>query len=228
MSRQAGGSPVRRKRDGEERRRELCDAAIQVLAEHGSRGLTHQNVDRTAGLPEGSTSYYYRTRAALLQGVGMRVAEIDRANLRSVTETPVESASPFARLAQLTMLESEGFGLMLNRARHELLLNAMRDPELAEMSAGFIERVVAMTQEAIAGLQPHTDDQALLEAQTSGVLTVIAGAFTRFVSGDRTFTDADQLARLMQAVVRAVAEDHATSTRDAQPQSKRSTTRRSR
>ena len=64
-----------RKRDGDERRRELCDAAIRVLAEHGSRGLTHGQVDRYARVPDGTTSYYYRTRAALLRGVGKRVAE---------------------------------------------------------------------------------------------------------------------------------------------------------
>ena len=54
----------------------------QVLAEHGSRGLTHGQVDRYAGVPEGTTSYYYRTRAALLRGVGKRVGEIDVANLQ--------------------------------------------------------------------------------------------------------------------------------------------------
>lgn len=53
-----------RKRNGDERRRDLCDAAIRVLAEDGSRGLTHGQVDRVAGVPEGTTSYYYRTRVA--------------------------------------------------------------------------------------------------------------------------------------------------------------------
>ena len=79
-----------RKRDGDERRRELCDAAIKVLAEHGSRGLTHGQVDRYAGVPDGTTSYYYRTRAALLRGVGKRVADIDVANLRSVSDEPLD------------------------------------------------------------------------------------------------------------------------------------------
>ena len=75
-----------RKRNGDERRRDLCDAAIRVLAEDGSRGLTHGQVDRVAGVPEGTTSYYYRTRVALLRGVGKRVAEIDVANLQSVID----------------------------------------------------------------------------------------------------------------------------------------------
>src|ERR1700754_2709497 len=136
-----------RKRNGDERRRELCDAAIQVLAEQGSRGLTHGQVDRCAGVPEGTTSYYYRTRAALLRGVGKRVAEIDVANLRSVIDEPLDTLSPFAHLAELTMMQADGPGLMLNRARHELLMGAARDPDLAETAQSFAARVIAMAHD---------------------------------------------------------------------------------
>jgi DNA-binding transcriptional regulator YbjK len=194
-----------RKRDGDERRRELCDAAIKVLAEHGSRGLTHGQVDRYAGVPDGTTSYYYRTRAALLRGVGKRVADIDVANLRSVSDEPLDPQAPFSHLARLVIAQSHGEGLALNRARHELLLGAARDPDLAETSQEFVGRIIAMAQDAIAHLQPGNDDPALLEAQTTAVTTFIAGVFTRLVAGDRTINDAEQLARLLHAVVRAVA-----------------------
>jgi len=49
-----------------ERRERIADAVISVLAERGSRGLTHRAVDEVAGLPTDSTSYYFRTRAELL------------------------------------------------------------------------------------------------------------------------------------------------------------------
>jgi DNA-binding transcriptional regulator YbjK len=198
-----------RKRDGDERRRQLCDAAIQVLAEHGSRGLTHGQVDRYAGVPEGTTSYYYRTRAALLRGVGKRVAEIDVANLQSVIDRPLDPLSPFVHLAELTMMQADGRGLTLNRARHELLLGAARDPDLAETSQPFVARINAMARDAIAHLQPDTNDSALLGAQTTAVTTFIAGAFSRLVAGDRTINDAKQLAHLLQAVVAAVSQQQA-------------------
>lgn len=194
-----------RKRDGDRRRRELCDAAIDVLAEHGSRGLTHGQVDRYAGVPDGTTSYYYRTREALLRGVGKRVADIDVANLRSVSDQPVDPLAPFAHLARLVIMQAHGKGLALNRARHELLLGAARDPGLAETSQEFVGRIIAMAQDAISHLQPGNDDPALLEAQTTAVTTFIAGVFTRLVAGDRTINDAAQLARFMQTVVTAVA-----------------------
>ncbi|WP_236981414.1 MULTISPECIES: TetR/AcrR family transcriptional regulator [Mycobacterium] len=195
-----------RKRDGDERRRELCDAAIQVLAEQGSRGLTHGQVDRCAGVPDGTTSYYYRTREALLRGVGKRVAEIDVANLRSVIDEPLDPESPFAHLASLTLLQADGRGLMLNRARHELLLAAARDPDLAATSGEFVARMNAMTQQAIAHLQPGTDDPELLAAQTAAVTTFIAGVFTRLAGGDRSIYDAEQLSRLLEAVATAVSQ----------------------
>jgi DNA-binding transcriptional regulator YbjK len=198
-----------RKRNGDERRRELCDAAINVLAEQGSRGLTHVQVDRYAGLPGGTTSYYFRTRAALLRAVGQRVADIDVANLRSVSEEPLDPQAPFAHVARLVIMQSHGEGLALNRARHELLLSAARDPALAETSQEFVGRIIAMAQDAIAHLQPGNDDSALLQAQTTAVTTFIAGVFTRLVAGDRTINDPDQLARYMQAVVTAVALDTA-------------------
>jgi AcrR family transcriptional regulator len=203
----AGTTP--RKRNGDERRRELCDAAIQVLAEHGSRGLTHGQVDRYAGVPEGTTSYYYRTRTALLRGVGKRVAEIDVANLRSVIDRPLDPDSPFSHLAELTMMQADGPGLMLNRARHELLLGAARDPDLAETSQPFVARIIAMAHDAIAHLQPNTNDPVLLDAQTTAVTTFIAGVFARLIAGDRTINDAGQLARFLQAVVAAVSVQHA-------------------
>jgi hypothetical protein len=35
---------------------DLADVAIETIAAAGMRGLTHRAVDRSAGLPEGSTS----------------------------------------------------------------------------------------------------------------------------------------------------------------------------
>ena len=195
-----------RKRDGDQRRRELCDAAIEVLAEHGSRGLTHAQVDRRAEVPDGTTSYYYRTREALVRGVGHRVAEIDTANLQSLTDSATRTKTPFGRLAQLVVDQADGHGLSLNKARLELLMAAGRDPQLAHISAEFVGRVVALTQDAIAQVAPGPEDADLRGAQTDAVMTFISGAFTRFAAGDRTLADADRIEALLYALVVAVAQ----------------------
>lgn len=194
-----------RRRDGDQRRRDLGDAGIRVLAEHGSRGLTHAQVDRYAAVPDGTTSYYYRTRAALLRGIGDRVAEIDWANLQSVTDEPVDPTRPFGKLARLTMDQADGGGLALNRARHELMLSTARDPDLAEPMRRALGRVDALCQEAIGHLQPGVDDEALLAAQTNAVMTFLSGVFVRLAGGDRNVYDVETLSATLEAVVAAVA-----------------------
>jgi DNA-binding transcriptional regulator YbjK len=62
------------------RAQQVADAAIEVLAARGARGLTHRAVDAAAGLPPGTTSNYARTRAALLMVTLARIAELDAAD----------------------------------------------------------------------------------------------------------------------------------------------------
>ncbi|MCF8610795.1 TetR family transcriptional regulator [Gordonia sp. HY285] len=49
-----------------DRRAQIADAALDLAAQGGNRAVTHSAVDRLLDLPKGSTSYYFRTRRALL------------------------------------------------------------------------------------------------------------------------------------------------------------------
>ena len=72
--------------------RAILDGALAVLAEQGMRGLTHRAVDTAAGLPAGSTSYYFRSRAALVAGCVERLVERDLAQDVATAEAAVLSA----------------------------------------------------------------------------------------------------------------------------------------
>lgn len=61
-------------------RRRALDAAIALVGTEGIRALTHGRVDAAAGLPAGSTSNHFRTRAALIAGVAEGLAEQERAD----------------------------------------------------------------------------------------------------------------------------------------------------
>jgi len=63
--------------------RTITDAAIEVLAAQGVKGLTHRAVDTAADLPPGSTSYYLRTREALMEAAVQRLVETDEAGAPS-------------------------------------------------------------------------------------------------------------------------------------------------
>ncbi|MFH8747892.1 TetR/AcrR family transcriptional regulator [Streptomyces rimosus] len=62
-------------RRNDERRAALVDAAIEVLAREGARGLTFRAVDTEAAVPAGTASNYFANRDDLLTQAGARVYE---------------------------------------------------------------------------------------------------------------------------------------------------------
>ncbi|MEV6094778.1 TetR family transcriptional regulator, partial [Streptomyces cellulosae] len=62
-------------RRNETRRAALVDAAIEVLARDGARGLTFRAVDTEAAVPPGTASNYFSSRDDLLTQAGARVYE---------------------------------------------------------------------------------------------------------------------------------------------------------
>ncbi|MEU8132774.1 TetR/AcrR family transcriptional regulator [Streptodolium elevatio] len=56
-----------------ERRAALLDAAIEVLAREGARGLTFRAVDVQAGVPTGTASNYFGKRDDLLNQIAPRI-----------------------------------------------------------------------------------------------------------------------------------------------------------
>lgn len=113
----------------------IGDAAIAVIAQGGMRGLTHRAVDSAAGLPAGSTSYYARTRAALLELVLQRMVRRDENDTRNLEEFDVERLAGrelseiAATLADfLYALAVDGRDRTI--ARYECALEVTRRPEL--------------------------------------------------------------------------------------------------
>ncbi|MFG2824005.1 TetR/AcrR family transcriptional regulator [Kitasatospora sp. NPDC048365] len=99
----------------QERRDRLRDAAIGVLAESGSRGLTHRAVDAAADVPPGTTKNYFPTRDALLRASAERIVElyeavprpapVDRAGLAAMLRTLLDHVRGPGRVRVLALLE---------------------------------------------------------------------------------------------------------------------------
>jgi len=81
-------------------RSRVLDAAVELLGTQGLKALTHIRVDEAAGVPRGSTSNYFRTRAALLTGVVEWLAEQDLAALGAPPGPPADVAAFVAMLAR--------------------------------------------------------------------------------------------------------------------------------
>jgi DNA-binding transcriptional regulator YbjK len=118
------------------RRELLADTAIDVLATSGGHGLSHRAVDRTAGLPIGTTKNYHPTRDALLIAAAERVYQRyldDQAELAAVGD-PTGREQLAALLGELIRR-----GATTDRARLlallELHAEATRHPALQELLA---------------------------------------------------------------------------------------------
>ena len=181
------------------RRTDIADAAISTLARDGMRGLTHRAVDRAAGLSEGSASYYFRTRKALLQATVERLAELDGTDLRDGAGGGALSGldpDAFTGAAAGIVESWLTTGRERQLARYELALEATRRPELRRVlvASGAAIRVMVASWFAAAGVRDPGQRAADFVAFLDGLLfDQIAGA------GSRELTTAD-----LRAAIRAL------------------------
>lgn len=157
----------------DERRRQLADAGLSVLANEGARGLTHRAVDRVAGVPVGTTSNYFRNRTALLAGLVQRISERLAPSAEFLAERA--GAEP-TRTLFAEYLRDIVRRLLAEReaalALFELRLEGVRRPEVAELltpwrQSGF-EGDVAFN--AGAGLPGGASEIALFHYAMDGLL----------------------------------------------------------
>ncbi|GAA2837466.1 TetR/AcrR family transcriptional regulator [Kribbella solani] len=114
-------------RTNPERRTALVDAAIEVLAADGARGLTFRSVDVAAGVPHGTASNYFANRDDLLLQAGLRVHDRlgpDSADLDQPPSTEFLGALLGLLRARLSADRSGYLALL------ELRLEATRRPAL--------------------------------------------------------------------------------------------------
>ncbi|MFK0196465.1 TetR/AcrR family transcriptional regulator [Streptomyces lavendulae] len=121
-------------RRNDQRRTALVDAAIEVLAKEGARGLTFRAVDNEAAVPIGTASNYFRNREELLTQAGARVYE----RLQPDEETIARQQTAGRDRETYVTLMRELVGRVASfrtgyLALLELRLEATRRPELREI-----------------------------------------------------------------------------------------------
>ena len=184
------------------RRSDILDGALTVLAEQGMRGLTHRAVDTAAGLSAGSTSYYFRTRDALVTGCVERLLELDLDD-----DVPAAEAAVLAGGGDLPGVLAEVLTVIGVRmatvervrtlARYELSLAAVRDPVLRAALVRGGDTIRARG----AGLLAHAGaaDPAAAAAEVAAVLDGLV--YTALVRGP---VDPEALAAWLGPVLRRV------------------------
>ena len=184
------------------RREAIADAAITTLAREGSRGLTHRAVDRQAGLAQGSTSYYFRTRDALVMAAVERLAELDARLVPAAPSGPGDGFADAVAGLEEAIRAALGPGRDRLLARYALALEATWRPELRPAldrgEQALRTRFAALTERLGAPdpLAAARDVLVLLDG-------VLFAAVTRGLSDDGSDPDISGLAGMVLAGVGA-------------------------
>jgi DNA-binding transcriptional regulator YbjK len=187
------------------RRELLADAATEVLARAGSRGLTHRAVDREAGVPEGTTKNYHPSRESLFLAITRRMADQHAEAVRRLGEQTPEAVTwtdvVGLYVAMLRRTGSNECSLLL--ALLELHLEAVRCPAvrsaLGEMTLANVDSAVHL--HAAAGVRIDRRGGGLLGAGLLGLamsMLSLPADVVRMIG----FDEADTLSRsLLSAAV---------------------------
>ncbi|MBE7700470.1 TetR family transcriptional regulator [Oerskovia sp. Sa1BUA8] len=114
-----------------ETRRRALDAAVRLVGTDGVRALTHGRVDAAAGLPPGSTSNHFRTRAALVAGVIEWIAESERQD--GGTPEEIRTAEDLSRMLVRLIEVQSGPLAARTRARYALFLDALDEDAITPL-----------------------------------------------------------------------------------------------
>ncbi|MER6174295.1 TetR/AcrR family transcriptional regulator [Streptosporangium sp. NPDC001681] len=158
-----------------ERRDRLRDAAIEVLAREGGRGLTHRAVDHEATLPEGTAKNYFATRDALLQAAAERCVQRYWADLEQAGTAGIQGREQLVGLLR----ELLDRAVTVNRSRVlaylELHAEAARRPQVQATLAELNQADLALhlrVQQA-AGLAATPRGAAIVTMCVSTALTYL-------------------------------------------------------
>lgn len=154
----------------------IADAAIALLGSAGAKGLTHRAVDAQAELPDGSTSFYCRTRSDLLALTLKRHAWIDLQDLQADAEHMARDGFDRDQFIELLMARLAHWLSPSRRAhlvaRFQLILMAVSDPSLASTLAEQRQQFLHGTQAALKrlGVRHPSKVASRLVATVDGIL----------------------------------------------------------
>lgn len=153
----------------QQRRDQLTDAAIEIVAGEGLHGLSHRAVDEHAKVPSGTTSNYFRSRDALVAATIQRIVDLHFAliaDLRAKRQGSVTDVLGDVVDSALTTFPERYLALF------ELALESRRKPELRSVLDRIADEAMKLTHEAhrAEGREPSQRDIELLNAFYNGVL----------------------------------------------------------
>lgn len=183
-----------------DRKTEILNTALTTIAERGLGGATHRAVDEAAGLPQGSTSYYFPKKAALIEAAALHLAQLieeDCIEVRArfadlIADGKRAEALDFVAEDLLNYAEDHGDHIL---ARVELTLAAARDPELAETGEKLSSAARQPIEFFVKLLSPGQSDD-----QINTCLGLLDGVLLQYITGKGPKPSVEQIKAVFQSV----------------------------
>lgn len=154
----------------------ILDAALRVVGEEGASALTHRRVAERAGVSLSATTYYFRSKAQILEQALFLASERELTELSAVhdlfdpaTMTLEEWAH---RLARVLTGETKGRRRIQLLAQFEMDLYAARHPRLRAAVSELNARYAALIEPVLVrlGAEEATKNAGLFVAAVTGLL----------------------------------------------------------
>ena len=159
-----------------DRREQLLDEALRLVAESGLGSVTHRSVENAVGAPHGSVTYWFGSRDGLLAAMVDRLVELCRSEVRAIADPIAEAFSaggaPDVDAVARGLAGWFDAGREQHLARMELELAAARDARLRERmrdAAMVFWRVCEPLVLATGSQDPERDGRAMA-AMVDGLL----------------------------------------------------------
>ncbi|UYM04719.1 TetR/AcrR family transcriptional regulator [Solicola gregarius] len=175
-------------RDPAGRREAILEATLEVIAEVGVARATHRAIADRAGVPLGSTTYYFPSQQALTTEALERVADRCREQVREWEQEIATGSNLAVDLARLAhdYLSDHDRALL----EYELYLAAARSPELRVAARAWLSGLRAYLAPLVGG------------TAAVGIAALIDGFLLDSIATGETVSRADLEAAIARLIVR--------------------------
>lgn len=169
---------------GEEARRQILDAAVDLLGDEGIAGVSVAAVGRRAGVSRALVHYHFETHAALLGAAIEATYRVARPAVTDVEGPRLGTLQALAAKVEASLPIRDG-----SRREWELWVElwagAVRDPELRSIAAGVYGRLHSV----LAAIVERGVEEGLLHPADAGpavdrILALMDGYGVRVLIGD--------------------------------------------
>lgn len=179
-----------------QRRDQLLDAAIELFAEGGARGITHRAVAAKAGLPPATTTYYFTSIDELIDEALSRHIENWLVDLKQLTTIPTNVDVSLDDASRLISAVFAVRTVDVVRLHLAIYLAASAHPTLNHKAAESLETMETLTSRILA--EVGVPEPAAL---AQSIVALIAGSAMRRIAG-RLDNDAEAL--ILYRAIRAL------------------------